>query len=254
MPLISGLDVPRNRLYRERRVLIELQTGLVLPGITTTLRITGGKVSTVPVREKVKFELTEVSTVMISSSGATALSNGVVASVMQPWYFQPFIIEITGRSYMGAFAQRNLNVGADDDVRLISRMRELINQSFFMARTSVRNLKATITIGDPKKNSGGTDQQFVGFFDDVSVEESQDNPYIQVYRLRFTAELAFLANQNRGSEGSQVDRAVAPTIKTSSVSTTKAPKPPPPTRVDVPPPPVAPTIGRGGESSTVFGG
>lgn len=224
MPLISGLQIPRNTLYRQRRVLIELKTGVIVPGVTTKLKQTGGTVSSVPIQETAKFELTEVATVSIGSAGSTALANGVIASVMQPWYFQPFVIEITGRSYMGAFDQNNLNIASDNDILQVIRMRNLVNEAFFTAQASIRNLQATIFIGDPKKNSTGTDQMFIGFFDDVSVEENQDNPYIQTYRLRFTAELAFLANQSRGEEGAKTDQQVAATISTSSVSKTNVSK------------------------------
>jgi hypothetical protein len=211
--------ISRNTLYRERKVLVELFIDAQF----------------VPVS---KFELTEVNSVKVSSAGSTAVMPGVISAVLQPWYFQPVIVEIAGRSNIGAFSDRRLNVGSDYDVGYLIDFRDKINNYFLQARGSVsgsvadpsRGIRVKLSIGDSKNKgqipSTGITQDFlelVGFIDDISFDESVDAPYIMSYSIKFTGEYASRFNSNRGEESAWLDASTAVSgSETASIGTKKS--------------------------------
>ena len=185
----------RNELYRQRRVRIDYWFS-----------------KTSEAKPKV-IELTEVTSISIQSGATTAIGLGPIAAVLQPWYFQPFKIEIQGRSYMGAFATNRLNVGVDVDVKKIMDMRQSINSDFLAG--DVSNLKAAITYSDPNDASNlQVSQEFVGFVDDISISEDHGSPFVKDYVLKFTGEWRAHTEIKRGSTGRTADKK-APTMSTS---------------------------------------
>lgn len=242
MALRSGIQLPRNTLYRERRVKIELTTGTVIPGSTVTLgakpatiltngikvKATPGKKVKIPdTLRKVVIDLTEVATISISSAGSTAVANGVISNILQPWYFGPVVIEMTGKSYMGAFANDSLNVAVDNDITQLLLLRQFVNEAFLLARSTLKDLQARIFIGKPGQSNLGLDTEFIGFVDDLRIDEGEDAPYIQTYQIKFTGEISSAVMLSRGEEGARFDKKSIQQPQTASVATTKpAPKPP----------------------------
>ncbi len=235
MSLISGIPLPRNTLFRPRSITIVLDTGVPLPIIKTKIRIgnknlikraiaraapfatsrgiqfpkeesEGQAIQSKASTEIFFLKLTEVTTVRIVTTGGTAVAMGVVAPILQPWYFQPVQVEITGQSYMGAFSSQSLNVTVDDDIERLLNIRNRVNKLFLEATTSIQNLKTILTIGEPERGSIGTNQKFIGFINEINIEESQDVPYTQRYIIKFIGEFSNLFNLRRGADAINVER------------------------------------------------
>ena len=196
--LNSGIAIPRNPLYRKREVRL-------------LLSVTG---------ETLELVLTEVTSISQTSSGVTASLLGVIAATIQPWYFQPIVVEVAGKSYMGAYANDVLNVAADSDISKLMTLRQIVNEAFLLSRSSLKDLQVTLSIGDPRRNIPGVDQQLTGFVDDLVIDENQDDQYMMSYRFKFTGETAALATLRLGEERAQNDLQTATTIKTSDISAT----------------------------------
>lgn len=237
MALRSGIQLPRNTLYRERRINITLTTGTVDSAITVggqparTLA-NGTKVAAIPgkkitILKTLSIDLTEVSNITISSAGSTAIAHGVIAPVLQPWYFGPVIVEMTGKSYMGAFANDQLNVTVDNDITQLLTLRQLVNEAFLLSRSTLKDLQARLFIGKQGASNLGTDTEFIGFFDDLRIEENEDNPYIQTYQLKFTGEISYSVMLSRGEEGARFDQKGVQQPQTASVATSKPVAKPP---------------------------
>ena len=188
-----GTQIPpggRNELYRRRRVRIEYYYSR--SGQPPKGRVYGD--GTAPNI----IELAEVTSINIQSQGSTAIGLGPLAAVLQPWYFQPFRIEIQGRSYIGAFGTTRLNVGVDTDVKKILDMRSFINADFQGGH--IDKLRAVVVCDDPSDLSNAqVSQEFEGFVDDISITENQTNPYIKEYALKFTGESRASQNIKTGS-------------------------------------------------------
>ena len=120
-------SIHRNKLYRERPVTIELQQTIASyasrPG--TLGYVILSDFTTV---------LTEVNSFKTQVQGGVGQSKGVIAPILQMWYLGPVSVTITGKSFMGAYADPNgqgLNlVGVDNDVASLIRLRDKINEAF----------------------------------------------------------------------------------------------------------------------------
>jgi hypothetical protein len=212
MALKSGQTIGvRNPLYRRRVVKIQVYTE-------------AGQ--TPPADSIPTIILTEVDSVRIASSGATGIMNGPVSPVIQPWYFQPFTIELSGKSYMGAFSSDALNVAVDDDVPLIMQLRDFVNQKFLFSNSTVTDLLFLLFIGDPLRSAEGTDDYYVGLFDDISIDESEDAPFVQKYSLKFTGESLRNYELNKGVNNAQKDIQETSQATGTSVAEKTPPQPP----------------------------
>jgi hypothetical protein len=247
MALLSG-NLPRNQIFRERRVLLTLEgTSLTTPGGSATLTafkpgniITSPKV-TLPggavidpkfislkrlrssgktlkgIPTAFKLELTEVKSVSMKSAGSTAIMPGVVVPVIQPWHFQPVVIEIQGESYMGAFDRESLNVTADNDVGNLWKMRDAINSLFANSSASIKNLRTRLAIGVQTSGNQSKDREFVGHINDISIDESDEKPYMWTYSIGFTGDFSFRFDLNRGAVAFRGDAGRAAATGTSGL-------------------------------------
>jgi hypothetical protein len=239
MALKSGIQIPRNPLYRKRDVQLKVSTGVVVrarPPITKT--ITGPIQATsaavkklilptfaVTVKDKpsvrtVDLLLTEVTSITQASPAPTAQFLGVVAASIQPWYFQPIVLEIAGKSYIGGYANPRLNIAADSDVEQLFLLRQFVNEAFSLARSSLRDYKAELIIGDLTRPAVGIDQKLTGFADDLTITESVEEQYVLDYRFKFTGEISSAANLRRGEEGSKSDLQAAASRTSTAVAPT----------------------------------
>lgn len=169
----------------------------------------GGEVSPAAVPPLISIDLTEVRSIRPSSQGATAVMNGVVGPVIQPWYFGPIVMEIRGESYMGAFKNRALNVAVDNDVEKLWRLREIVNERFALSAETIRGLKVVLTIGDSGPENMATNQKFWGNIDNLETEENDDKPYVWTYGFRFTGDFWTRFVVESGTQGVGQDLAVA---------------------------------------------
>jgi len=194
-----GEQIPpggRNELYRRRQVRIDYWYSKSGSPAKGAVYGDGSSPNSI--------ELVEVTAFNVQTQGSTATSLGPLAPVLQPWYFQPFKIEIQGRSYIGAFGTNRLNVGVDTDVKKILEMREFINADFRSG--NIRKLRAVLSCKDPNDASNfEVSQEFEGFVDDISINENQDNPYIKEYSLKFTGESKASNQVRTGSSKSKDD-------------------------------------------------
>jgi hypothetical protein len=215
MALLSDLNskiaIPRNPLYRKREVRIKLQTPLVVA-------LQNGA----NVLQALELVLTEVTSISQNTDAPTATLLGPIAATIQPWYFGPMILEISGKSYMGAYDNDQLNIAADNDVSKLLTLRSYVNQSFAMAQGSITNLLATLILGDPKRQVLGVDQTLTGFLDGLSIDENQDEQYMQGYRFKFTGEPASKALLDSGDQRATADQKNAHDLTTSGVSVTSS--------------------------------
>lgn len=206
-------DIPRNPLYRRRLVGIRLRT-------TSPAKVARGNilVGTNFVGTFSPILLNEVTSVRISSAGSTAILSGTIAPVIQPWYFQPIIIEITGKSYMGAYANESYNLSRDYDVSALMGLRKFVNDQFLNANTSVHNMIFELLIGNPSGATlAGVDQMYVGFFDEISIDESQDAPFVQTYALKFTGQSMMSFETGDGTQKANQDKSLTKATTTASV-------------------------------------
>lgn len=232
-------EIPRNTLYRPRIISLELITGLFAPpkikkavksrpafttssglkipsGLATLLKLTRPQ----PLNKKV--ELTEVASVRFNTIGGVSVAMGAIAPVLQPWYFQPITIEITGKSYMGAFKNTSLSISVDDDVKRLMEMRTFVNMAFNSAFSTISGLQTLLTIGEPEKGDIGTNQKFTGFISELQIEEDEENPYMQKYIIKYIGDLADLVNLRKGAEAVNVEwKKRIKEADTSSIKNTK---------------------------------
>jgi len=201
--LVSGSSsnlqpVPRNQIFRPRQVLIRLEHGNEVLSVV---------------------ELAEVKTINVSSTGSTAVLPGVIQPVLQPWNFMPVIIELSGESYMGAFAAENLNIVSDNDVSRLWRIRQQIDDLFSSSSASIKNLRTRLTIG---KQGGPKDyartREWVGNLDDIRDSESDDKPYVWTYTIKFTGLTVDTFNMQEGSIRYGNDAVLAAATKTTRAS------------------------------------
>ena len=248
--MINGNNLRRNPIFKKRKVELVLTTGIMTPGtgivkstksetplvkktdfasvptgqmkietftkdITTTMQVIP------PQYEKLTCTLTEVSSLDISSTASTGMYTGAVATVIQPWYFQPVTVIINGRSYMGAFDNDSYNIGVDNDVAQIIKMRKMINDDFLRSDLADKlNVKLTIT-SEPS-NTGSvnkaTIQQFFGIMDEIRIGESEDNPYVQEYTVKFVGEYSDSYALKQGFKGLRSDVSLSGSASTYPIS------------------------------------
>lgn len=188
------MAIPRNPIYRPRRVQIKLFT----------------KPVSLSRQPDLVFDLTEVNMIEFDSVSTTAVGNGAVISVLQPWYFQPITINITGRSYIGAFDQgpvgiEGTDIASDRDIEKIIELRQIVNEKFFNSFASVKDLRFQLTYDDPNDTENiSASQVFIGFFNQIRYGENDKDPYIKGYTLRFIGEdeklLSLLNGTNKSKE------------------------------------------------------
>jgi hypothetical protein len=163
------------------------------------------------------IELTEVNTVAMQSTGATAVLPGVIVPVIQPWYFQPITIEVRGESYMGAFDEERLNVTVDNDVAELFRLRDNVNTIFSGSQGSVKGLRTRLSIGKNVGVNNARDREFVGNINDIRVEESDEKPYVWTYTIQFTGDFSFRVDLERGVAAFRSDAGRTAATKTSGL-------------------------------------
>jgi len=214
--------IPRNTLYRERQVKIEP----ILPNLQSNFPT---------------IILSEVTNVSLSSDSDTAILLGVRDVVVQPWYFKPFVLEITGKSYMGAFSDRFLpvNVATDTDVSKLLALREVVNDRFkrggqfrnFPEKikrrisevfgTTLDTVELLVSISDPfsrgvferigqvsgrgRTINNGINQSFRAIFDGFKMDEADNCAYMQGYTIKFTAQFADKKSVLEGAKSSEND-------------------------------------------------
>jgi len=190
--LISAKNVSKSRIFKNRPVTIKLQ----LAEADATPLITSGGLPDKPENWDGDYytldsvDLTEVSSIKEQVSGGVGQSKGVITAVLQMWYLSPVTITITGRSYMGAFNNDN-TVGIDSDADSLLTFRDAINSYFYQTGTA-SNMRFKLIYGAVSNltsaNRPASLQSFVGFIDDISIDESEDRPYMRDYSVRFIGE------------------------------------------------------------------
>src|SRR5437016_2375819 len=76
------------------------------------------------------MELTEVNSISFDSSAPTSVFTGPIRAIIQPWYFGPFVIKVSGKSYIGAYRQEDFNVSVDADIVKLRKLRDLCNEQY----------------------------------------------------------------------------------------------------------------------------
>ncbi len=206
------MAIARNPIYRPRRVQIKLFA----------------KPVTIPLsrQPELVFDLTEVNAIEFDSVSTTAVANGAVRSVLQPWYFQPVAITITGRSYIGAFDQgpvglEGTDIAFDRDIANIIELRQIVNEKFFNSFASITDLFFQLTYDDPNDTENiSASQVFIGFFNQIRYNENDKDPYIKGYTLRFIGEDEKLLALLSGTDKSREDARQSEKERTSKVSKT----------------------------------
>ncbi len=206
------MAIARNPIYRPRRVQIKLFT----------------KPVTIPLSRQpdLVFDLTEVNMIEFDSVSSTAVGNGAVISVLQPWYFQPITINITGRSYIGAFDQgpvgiEGTDIASDRDIEKIIELRQIVNGKFFNSFASVKDLFFQLTYDDPNDTENiSASQVFIGFFNQIRYSENDKDPYVKGYTLRFIGEDEKLLSLLNGTNKSKEDIKQSDLERTSKIDKT----------------------------------
>jgi hypothetical protein len=209
----------RNILYRKRRVRIEY----FWSGSGEKSGFLGLRSQTGDGKNPDVIELAEVESVTIQTQAGTATALGPVRAVIQPWYFQPLKIDIQGKSYVGAFSTRRLNIGVDTDIEKILKFRQNINQDFQAG--DINKLKVLISYFDTGDSSNlAVSQEYEGFIDDISISENQSSPYIRGYTVKFTGEPKDTKDILSGGNGQRDDRGlIARTVAGIQASLAKIP-------------------------------
>jgi len=201
----TSADKGRNKLYRARPVNITVRGFITASSGTPTTSPTPFSLS-----------LTEVTSIRESTNASVAVARGVVASIIQPWYFQPIQVDITGKSYMGALDRNSLNVNVDSDVDKLLALRDHINTSFTQTGT-IKDLIGTVEYGkaNPLPNRG-VNQLLTGQFDEITIEESDNEPYIQTYTIKFIGDLSGQTSVDQGAKAGSIDKQT--TVKQSATA------------------------------------
>jgi hypothetical protein len=137
--------------------------------------------------------LTEVNSFKTQVQGGVGQSKGVIAPILQMWYLGPVSVTITGKSFMGAYADPNgqgLNlVGVDNDVASLIRLRDKINEAFIRTGITtdyrIRIIWGAIGKRDEVSLKESTQQIFVGYIDQIGIDESESQPYAFDYNVQF---------------------------------------------------------------------
>jgi len=211
--LLSG-NLPRNRIFRERRVRLSLETEASTKALESFSFVTPAAQFATAV---VSIELTEVNTVSMQSTGATAILPGVIVPVIQPWYFLPVTIEIKGESYMGAFDEERLNITADNDVANLWALRDNVNAIFSGSQGSVKGLRTRLSIGKRLDSNTSHDRTFVGNVNDIRIEESDEKPYVWSYTVSFTGDLSSRFDLERGVAAFRSDAGLTAKVGSSGL-------------------------------------
>ena len=220
--------INRNKLYRERPVKIELQQ--TVASYESRLGATG-----YVTLSDFTVELTQVTSIKTQVQGGVGQSRGVIAPILQMWYLGPISVSIMGRSFMGAYADltgQGLNlVGVDDDAARLIRLRDKINATF-ATTGSVGDFRIRLTWG--RANSiesstslkDSTEQTFVGYIDQVSIEETEGSPYIFDYTIQFIGVSESQDNVLRGHLMAKSDKTVVGSVgqKGAAIAPAATPK------------------------------
>jgi len=192
--LTSGTkSVYRNPIYRERRVKLEF---LPSPDIN------------------IGVELTEVTTFDVQTNSGTATSFGVKKAVIQPWYFGPYTIVISGKSYMGAYASvqmlgdSRLNYNKDVDVTQLLQFTQTTKQLFLSGQPNQMKYLLSCYDSQTPSNTLGISTQYQGILDEVKYTEDESNPYIMNYSIKFIGEIYSDIKTDEGKEGNTLDEEI----------------------------------------------
>lgn len=201
--MIPERNAARNPLYRRRRVRVTFD------------KVGGGRLD---------FALTEVISVDETTEASVATMNGVVRSIIQPWYYGPMRIDVSGRSYFGAYGGIGLgsvsldivNVGIDNDVRHLIELRDEINRAF--ETTGKTTAGGGLFFGDPEdQNNLGTTHDYEGVFGPISFNEADSAPFMRSYKFSFVGQLRSKATVGRGAQAARDDEVAVERVRTSSV-------------------------------------
>jgi len=240
-----SVPIQRSPLFRERKVRLELwgpSTGVSIntspisivakPNMPLTSAITPtGRILNPTLPEQAaqsmtqvtippfSIDLTEVRSIRPASAGATAVLQGVVSPVIQPWYFQPVTLEIRGESHMGAFKNSRLNVAVDNDVEKLWQLRERVNERFALSQESIQGLKVVLTIGDSGPENLSTNQKFWGNIDNIETEENDEKPFVWTYVIRYTGDFWNRFVTESGAAGASDDVVVAASANSTTLGT-----------------------------------
>lgn len=201
------MSINRNSMYRERPVRLTIK-GSALQSVSESLT------------------LREVTSLRESTIGGVAMVRGVISAIIQPWYFQPIVVDIMGKSYMGAFAETltsNPNVSTDNDVTTLIRFRDMVNQTFIRTSSTIKDLEMRLDYGTGgRAGLNASNQTLVGFIDEMTIEETEDAPYIQSYTIKFTGELEVAKDTKQGAIDALADVQTTEGAQTPSIGMTGA--------------------------------
>jgi hypothetical protein len=200
----------RNPTYRKRRVQIELRTQ------TSPNRPTDN------VEDLPPFDLTEVSGVQVTTTGSVVVMTGAVAPVIQSWYFRPMNIEISGKSYIGAFSNfggvSNPNVANDNDIEKLLKLRAIVNTVFVTPGLPTNNFGIILRYDDPDdRNNINVSQEYLGYIEDISFNESDTEPYMKSYTIKYVGSLKQSFDIQMGKKAAMQDKKTTEKQKTSDI-------------------------------------
>ena len=154
MLISKAKSVYRNPIYRQRRVKIQIKAADYEPLIDY-------------------LELTEVTTFDVQTNSGVAVSMGVKRGVIQPWYFGPYNITVSGKSNIGAYADERINYNRDDDVAKLMGY-SLINKDSFLNGDKAdlgppNGYTVVLSCFDPNYPGlmFGISSQYEGYIDDI---------------------------------------------------------------------------------------
>jgi len=204
-------EIFRNPSYRRRRVQIELRT-----------QTPPNQPSPSGSEQLPPFDLTEVTSVSIDTMGSVIVLPGAVAAVLQSWYFRPMTIDISGKSYIGAFSNfgglSNPNIANDNDVEKLLKLRGLVNSLFVTPGLQTNNFGVILRYDDPDdRNNINVSQEYLGFIDDITVDESDSEPFMKTYSVKFIGELKQSFDIQSGKKNSQKDKNTTTKQKMSNI-------------------------------------
>ena len=205
--------IPRNPIYRPRNVRLELYVAKTE-------------------KPELGFDLTEVNSIEFTSTSATTVTGGAVAAIVQPWYFGPIMVNITARSYIGAFGPDTAggfipgfrlegpDIALDKDIVNVIEIRRIVNQQFLSSFKSIRDLRFKLIYEDPNdKGNLAVSQTLIGMVMETFVNEGEIDPFMKAYRLKFVGEEERILSLLRGAETAKADQKQADKKTTTKINT-----------------------------------
>jgi len=195
----------RNEFFRQRTIKITLREKLT--------NIVG------------PFELREIASVDSTTTGSSAIGMGPLRAMMQAWYFQPVTLNVSGRSYFGAFNRSfvgpDMNVAIDRDIEMLKTIRAEINTRFENSFLPIKDLYFEMIYGDPSDHAdsmiSSIKDEYIGLLDDININEGETEPFIKTYRFRFVGVPKGRYQLKKGVGKFQLDTKMLDLTKTAGV-------------------------------------